>query len=74
MLPCAIEYFIPPHNKLPFGKTVGLSGKQLHNLNAMRKGMPTYVWPTKPINEKSNLRAKFTRAFATKANNFAFAA
>ena len=67
MLPCAIEYFLPPHNKLPIGKTVGLTGKQLTNLNTTRKGMPTYVWPTKPMYEKKILDAGLT-GLTDKAN------
>ena len=67
MLPCAIEYFVPPHNKLPFGKTIGLKGKSLHTLNRLRKGMPTYVWPTKPVNENLILKAGLT-GLSDKAN------
>ncbi|NCG42120.1 MAG: hypothetical protein GWO84_01060 [Euryarchaeota archaeon] len=67
MLPCAIEYFVAPYNKLPFGKTIGLEGKNLHNLNKLRKGMPTYVWPTKPVNEKLILNAGLT-GLSDKAN------
>ena len=67
MLPCAIEYFVPPHNKLPIGKTMGLHGKQLHNMNNIRKGMATYVWPAKPIHEKPILNAALT-GLTDKAN------
>ena len=67
MLPCAIEYFISPHNKLPIGKTMGLHGKQLHNMNNIRKGMATYVWPAKPIHEKLILNAGLT-GLTDKAN------
>ena len=48
MIPAAIEYFVPPINKLPLGKKVGLSGKSALNLQAAQGGFPVYVWPTKP--------------------------
>ena len=67
MLPCAIEYFVAPHNKLPFGKTVGLNGDNFLALNKLRKGMATYVWPTKPVNEKLILNAGLT-GLSDKAN------
>ena len=67
MLPCAIEYFVAPHNKVPLGKTIGLYGKKLRDMNDIRKGMPTYVWPAKPKHEKSILNAGLT-GLTDKAN------
>ena len=57
MLPCAIEYFENPTRHLPLGRHVGLTGPALHRLTSARKGMPTYVWPTKPDIEHHLLRA-----------------
>ena len=57
MLPCAIEYFENPTRHLPLGRHVGLTGPALHRLTNARKGMPTYVWPTKPDIEHHLLRA-----------------
>ena len=48
MIPAAIEYFVPPINKMPVGKKVGLSGKVAKHLKAGQGGFPVYVWPTKP--------------------------
>ncbi len=45
ILPCALEYFIPPLNKLRFDRTYGLSGKPLERLLKLRKGFPIYIWP-----------------------------
>jgi len=67
MLPCAIEYFVAPHNKLPLGKTIGLHGKELQDMNKIRKGFPTYVWPAKPIHERLILNAGLT-GLTDKAN------
>lgn len=57
MMPCAIEYLLPPTNRIPFGKTVGLHGKQLETLTKQREGFPVYLWPVKPIVEHSVLNA-----------------
>lgn len=57
MMPCAIEYLVPPTNRIPFGKTVGLQGKQLKSLTKQRKGFPVYLWPVKPNVEHSVLNA-----------------
>ena len=57
MMPCAIEYLVPPTNRIPFGKTVGLHGKQLEALTKQRKGFPVYLWPVKPHVEHSVLNA-----------------
>ena len=67
MLPCAIEYFVAPHNKLPLGKTIGLHGKELQDMNKSRKGLSTYVWPAKPIHERLILNAGLT-GLTDKAN------
>ena len=48
MIPAAIEYFVPPINKLPLGKKVGLTGTGAMNLQSAQGGFPVYVWPTKP--------------------------
>ena len=48
MIPAAIEYFVPPINKLPLGQKVGLTGKGAMNLQSAQGGFPVYVWPTKP--------------------------
>jgi glycerophosphoryl diester phosphodiesterase len=45
ILPCALEYFIPPYNKLRLDKTYGLSGKSLDRLLKLKKGFPLYIWP-----------------------------
>ena len=57
MLPCAIEYFQTTTKHLPVGRHVGLQGSALERLTAAREGMPTYVWPTKPMIEHDLLRA-----------------
>ena len=57
MLPCAIEYFQASTRHLPLGRHVGLTGAGLERLTRARKGMPTYVWPTKPAVEHGLLRA-----------------
>jgi len=57
MLPCAIEYFQTSTKHLPLGRSVGLRGKPLDRLTNARRGMPTYVWPTKPYLEHDLLRA-----------------
>ena len=57
MLPCAIEYLVPPANRIPLGKTVGLHGKQLETLTKQRQGFPVYLWPVKPHLEHSVLNA-----------------
>ena len=57
MLPCAIEYFQPSTRHLPVGRHVGLTGAGLERLTRARKGMPTYVWPTKPAVEHDLIRA-----------------
>ncbi len=57
MLPCAIEYFQTTTRHLPLGRHVGLTGPALERLTKARKGMPTYVWPTKPHIEHQLLRA-----------------
>jgi len=67
MLPCAIEYFVAPHNKIPLGKTIGLHGKELQDMNKIRKGLSTYVWPAKPIHERLILNAGLT-GLTDKAN------
>mgnify|MGYP001368230103 CR=1 FL=1 len=45
MLPCTLEYFLPPTNKLRLDRTYGLTGKHLDNLLKLRQGFPIYVWP-----------------------------
>ena len=45
ILPCALEYFIPPVNKLRLDRTYGLSGKPLERLLKVKKGFPIYIWP-----------------------------
>ena len=45
MLPCSLEYFISPTNKLRLDRTYGLSGKPSENLLKLRQGFPIYVWP-----------------------------
>ena len=57
MLPCAIEYFQSSTRHLPLGRHVGLKGAGLKRLTNARRGMPTYVWPTKPHIEHDLLRA-----------------
>ena len=57
MMPCAIEYLVSPTNRIPFGKTVGLHGKQLEMLTKQREGFPGYLWPVKPPVDHSVLNA-----------------
>jgi len=57
MLPCAVEYFQSSTKHLPLGRHVGLEGAALNRLTRARRGMPTYVWPTKPWMEHDLLRA-----------------
>lgn len=57
MMPCASEYLLPPTNRIPLGRTVGLKGKQLKQLNDIRKGFPVYLWPVSPKIEHSVLNA-----------------
>ena len=60
MIPAAIEYFVPPINKIPFGKKVGLTGKAADHLKLAQGGFPVYVWPTKPDVEHKLLAAGLT--------------
>lgn len=60
MLPCAVEYFQSSTRHLPLGRHVGLKGAALNRLTRARKGMPTYVWPTKLWMEHDLLRAGMT--------------
>lgn len=60
MIPAAIEYFVPPINKIPFGKKVGLSGKGAAHLKHAQGGFPVYVWPTRPDVEHKLLAAGLT--------------
>ena len=57
MMPCAIEYILPPTNLVHFGRTVGLKGRRLRKLTAIRKGFPVYLWPVLPKIEHSVLDA-----------------
>ena len=45
ILPCGLEYFIPPYNKLRLDRTYGLFGKSLERLLKLKRGFPIYVWP-----------------------------
>jgi glycerophosphoryl diester phosphodiesterase len=60
MLPCAVEYFQPSTRRLQLGRPVGLTGRAAHRMNRIRRGMPTYVWPTRPVLEHDLLRAGLT--------------
>ncbi|HIG03713.1 MAG TPA: hypothetical protein EYQ53_04965 [Candidatus Poseidoniales archaeon] len=60
MVPCALEYFIPPTNKLPLGSSVGLKGKQLQKLRQATGGFPIYVWPGKLYLEAELINAGIT--------------
>ncbi len=57
MMPCAMEYLLPPTNLLTLGKPVGLRGKQLERLTEIRRGFPVYLWPVTPKIEHSVLNA-----------------
>ncbi len=57
MMPCAVEYLLNPTNLIPVGRTVGLKGKQLKQLTAIRQGFPVYLWPVSPSIEHSVLNA-----------------
>ncbi|HIO94256.1 MAG TPA: hypothetical protein EYN46_02745 [Candidatus Poseidoniales archaeon] len=45
MIPCALEYLIPPTSRLTLGLPVGLEGRRLNRLRRLAKGLPLYVWP-----------------------------
>ncbi len=45
ILPCGLEYFTPPLNKLRIDRTYGLTGKPLERLLMLKKGFPIYIWP-----------------------------
>ena len=60
MVPCAMEYFSPVYSRALFGRMVGLQGKRREYLSRCQKGMPTYVWPTKPELEHAVLSAGLT--------------
>ncbi|HJM55648.1 MAG TPA: glycerophosphodiester phosphodiesterase family protein [Poseidonia sp.] len=67
MLPCAIEYFDGPTRLVPLGSHVSLKGKGLSKMTQVRKGMATYVWPTRITVEHDLIRAGLT-ALTDKAN------
>ena len=60
MIPCAIEYFSPLYGKALIGRKVGLGEKYSDYLSSCQKGMPTYVWPAKPVLEHKILNAGMT--------------
>lgn len=60
MLPCAVEYFQSSTRRLQLGRPVGLTGTAAQRMNRVRKGMATYVWPTRPVLEHDLLRAGLT--------------
>ena len=60
MLPCAVEYVQPGTKHLSLGRHVGLDGGAYDRLNRARRGMATYVWPTRPELEHAMLRAGLT--------------
>ena len=60
MVPCAMEYFSPVYSRALVGRMVGLQGKRREYLSRCQKGMPTYVWPTKPELEHAVLSAGLT--------------
>jgi len=45
MIPCALEYLVPPTNRYTIGLPVGLHGKRLQRLRRLSGGLPLYVWP-----------------------------
>lgn len=55
-----MEYFSPVYSRALFGRMVGLQGKRREYLSRCQKGMPTYVWPTKPELEHAVLSAGLT--------------
>ncbi len=60
MLPCALDYLVPPRNMLTLGRTVSLHGKGLQRLTDIRAGFPFYVWPSTPDCEPDLLNAGLT--------------
>ena len=60
MLPCALDYLVPPRNMLTLGRTVSLHGKGLQRLTDIREGFPFYVWPSTPDCEPDLLNAGLT--------------
>ena len=60
MVPCAMEYFSPVYSRALIGRMVGLHGKRREYLLQCQRGLPTYVWPTKPNLEYSVLNAGLT--------------
>lgn len=45
ILPCGLEYFISPYNRMRLDKKYGLKSKSLENLLTLREGFPIYIWP-----------------------------
>lgn len=60
MVPCALDYLMPPNNLLTLGRTVSLHGKGLQRLTDARAGFPFYVWPSTPDCEPDLLNAGLT--------------
>ena len=60
MVPCALDYLVPPNNILTLGRTVSLHGRGLQRLTDARAGFPFYVWPSTPDSEPDLLNAGLT--------------
>ncbi len=60
MVPCAVDYFVPPKNYIPLGRSGGLSGKPAQRFRKHQRGIPIYVWPTSLKIEHSILEAGLT--------------
>ena len=54
MIPCALEYLVPPTNRYTLGAPVSLEGRGLARLKKLSGGYPLYVWPG-PIELESKL-------------------
>lgn len=60
MVPCAVDYFVPPKNWIPLGRTGGLFGGKVERLWKNQRGFPIYVWPTSLKVEHDLLNAGLT--------------
>ena len=60
MIPCALEYLVPPTNRLTLGTPVSLEGRGLKRLKKLSGGYPIYVWPGKIHLESKMLSAGLT--------------
>ena len=60
MVPCAVDYLMPPVSLIPLGYSGGLYGAKAARINANQRGFPIYVWPTELKIEHDLLAAGLT--------------